>query len=92
MSATALWLAIGFGGQLLFSLRFIAQWLRSEQAGHSVIPPVFWWLSLGGGLTLFAYALHRQDPVFAVGQGAGVLVYLRNLYWVLRDRKSGGTH
>lgn len=88
MSATALWLAVGFGGQALFSLRFIAQWLSSEKAGRSVIPPVFWWLSLGGGLTLFVYALYRQDPVFAVGQGAGVLVYLRNLYWVLRDRNA----
>ncbi|MEW6167413.1 MAG: lipid-A-disaccharide synthase N-terminal domain-containing protein [Pseudomonadota bacterium] len=88
MSATALWLAVGFGGQALFSLRFIAQWLSSEKAGRSVIPPVFWWLSLSGGLTLFAYALYRHDPVFALGQGAGVLVYLRNLYWLLRDRNA----
>lgn len=72
-------LALGFTGQSLFSARFIVQWLASERARRSVLPRAFWWLSLGGGLTLFAYAVIRQDPVFMVGQGAGLFVYLRNL-------------
>ena len=63
------------------------QWIASERVGKSVIPIAFWWFSIGGGLLLFVYALYRRDPVFIAGQGFGVFVYLRNLYFVLRDRK-----
>jgi len=84
-----LWLAIGLSGQLLFSLRFLVQWLRSEQAGRSVFPMAFWYLSIGGGLLLLMYALHQQDPVFVLGQLTGLFVYLRNLYLVHQQRASG---
>jgi lipid-A-disaccharide synthase-like uncharacterized protein len=76
-------LAFGFGGQLLFSLRFLVQWLASERAGRSVMPLAFWWLSIAGGATLLAYAIYREDPVFIVGQAAGLLIYARNL-WLIR--------
>ena len=46
-------LAVGFGGQALFSARFVIQWLASERAGRSVMPDVFWYFSLAGGATLF---------------------------------------
>jgi len=82
------WIVIGFVGQTLFSLRFIVQWLSSEKVKRSVIPLAFWYFSLGGGAILFAYALHRQDPVFAVGQGSGLFIYLRNLYLVYRERRA----
>ena len=62
------------------------QWLASERAGKSVIPIAFWWCSIGGGLLLFVYALYRRDPVFILGQGFGVFVYLRNLQFVLREK------
>jgi len=81
------WLALGFGGQALFSLRFLVQWLSSERAGRSVIPIAFWYLSLGGGLLLLAYAIHRRDPVFIAGQSFGALVYLRNLYLIYAERR-----
>ncbi|MBY5929993.1 lipid-A-disaccharide synthase N-terminal domain-containing protein [Halomonas sp. DP8Y7-1] len=74
-----LWLLIGFLGQALFSARFIVQWIASEKARRSVVPVAFWFLSLGGGATLLAYAIHRRDPVFIMGQGAGLFIYLRNL-------------
>lgn len=74
-----LWLLIGFLGQALFSARFIVQWIASEKARRSVMPVAFWFLSLGGGATLLAYAIHRRDPVFIMGQGAGLFIYLRNL-------------
>ena len=73
------WYALGFVGQLLFSSRFIVQWVVSERSGRVVIPGVFWHLSLLGGVALLTYAVHRRDPVFALGQGAGLLVYARNL-------------
>ena len=78
---------IGYVGQALFTMRFIVQWIASERAGKSVIPVAFWFFSIGGGLTLFGYALYVKDPVFILGQGFGVFVYLRNLYFVMRDRK-----
>ncbi len=78
-SSTATWYAIGFLGQITFGSRFFVQWIVSERARRVVIPKTFWYLSLLGGIALFAYALHRRDPVFAVGQGLGLIVYVRNL-------------
>jgi lipid-A-disaccharide synthase-like uncharacterized protein len=74
------WLVIGFVGQGLFSTRFLVQWISSEREGRSVLPVAFWYLSIAGSLTLFAYALHRRDVVFTVGQATGVLIYARNLH------------
>ena len=79
-----IWLVIGFLGQAIFSLRFLIQWWRSERAGRSVVPLAFWHLSLTGGLLLLFYAIHRQDPVFILGQLTGVFVYLRNLHLIHR--------
>ena len=79
MSDTAFWLTVGFLGQAVFTARFLVQWIASESAKRSVLPRAFWYLSLLGGMTLFAYACYRRDPVFVIGQGAGLLVYARNL-------------
>ena len=81
------WAYIGIIAQALFTGRFVVQWLASEKAGRSVIPFSFWTLSIGGGLLLLVYALYRRDPVFILGQGFGVLIYLRNLTFVLRERR-----
>jgi lipid-A-disaccharide synthase-like uncharacterized protein len=81
------WVLVGFIAQILFTMRFLVQWIASERVGKSVIPLAFWWFSIGGGLLLFVYALYRRDPVFIAGQGFGVFVYLRNLHFVLRDRR-----
>lgn len=85
MTAEQLWLAIGLIGQAFFSARFLVQWIASERRGKSVVPRAFWYFSIGGGLTLLFYAIWRRDPVFILGQGAGLFVYARNLYFVLRD-------
>jgi lipid-A-disaccharide synthase-like uncharacterized protein len=81
------WVALGFLAQALFSMRFIVQWVASERAGRSVIPTAFWVFSIGGGILLFAYALYRRDPVFIAGQGGGLFIYVRNLYFVMRERR-----
>lgn len=86
MTIDILWLGIGLFGQALFSMRFLVQWLRSERAGRSVVPIAFWYLSLGGGLLLLSYAIHRRDPVFIIGQLTGVIVYLRNLQLIYLQR------
>lgn len=82
-----IWLIIGFVGQALFSARFIVQWIKSEREKKSVFPIAFWYFSIGGGVTLLAYALYRQDPVFIMGQLSGLFIYLRNLYFVVHERK-----
>ena len=81
MSSTS-WLIIGFAGQALFSVRFVIQWLASEKLKKSVIPTAFWYFSMVGSLTLLSYALYKRDPVFVLGQSFGVLIYLRNLYFI----------
>jgi lipid-A-disaccharide synthase-like uncharacterized protein len=80
------WVVLGFMAQALFSMRFLVQWIASERAGRSVIPTAFWIFSIGGGALLFAYSLYRKDPVFIAGQGLGLFIYLRNLYFVLREK------
>src|SRR4029077_8251356 len=81
------WVLLGLLAQALFTARFLVQWIASERAGHSVIPMAFWLFSIGGGILLLVYALYRKDVVFIAGQAFGVFVYLRNLYFVMRDRK-----
>jgi lipid-A-disaccharide synthase-like uncharacterized protein len=81
------WVLLGFVAQGFFTARFVVQWIASERAGKSVVPLSFWLLSIGGGVLLLAYALYRRDPVFIAGQGFGVFVYLRNLYFVMRERR-----
>jgi lipid-A-disaccharide synthase-like uncharacterized protein len=87
MESKSIWLAVGFVGQALFTMRFLVQWLQSERLRRSVVPEAFWYFSLLGGATLLAYAIHRKDPVFIVGQAAGLFIYLRNLYFIIRARK-----
>jgi lipid-A-disaccharide synthase-like uncharacterized protein len=82
------WVLLGFTAQGFFTARFVVQWIASERAGKSVIPLAFWLFSIGGGLLLLAYALYRRDAVFIAGQAFGVFVYLRNLYFVLRERRA----
>ena len=79
------WLILGFLGQVLFSMRFLIQWIYSEKHKKSLIPKAFWYFSLAGGLTLFSYALLRQDPVFIAGQGLGIFIYIRNLMFIRKD-------
>src|ERR1044072_7385567 len=81
------WVALGFVAQALCSMRFLVQWIASERAGRSIIPTAFWLFSIGGGFLLFPYSLYRRDPVFIAGQGLGLFIYLRNLYFVLREKR-----
>jgi lipid-A-disaccharide synthase-like uncharacterized protein len=79
------WVAFGLVAQLMFTARFIVQWITSERAGKSVIPVAFWYLSMAGGLMLLTYALYRRDPVFILGQSMGVFIYARNLWLIHRE-------
>src|SRR5947209_19212840 len=82
------WIRIGFLGQFLFMMRFLWQWVQSERQRRSIIPIAFWYFSLAGGMTLFAYVVHRRDPVFITGQSLGLLVYARNLLLIGREKRA----
>jgi lipid-A-disaccharide synthase-like uncharacterized protein len=84
MTTEHVWLGVGLLGQSLFSARFLVQWIASERRKQSVVPVQFWYFSLLGGVTLLAYAVYRLDPVFIIGQLAGLFVYARNLYFIRR--------
>ncbi|MEZ5974206.1 MAG: lipid-A-disaccharide synthase N-terminal domain-containing protein [Planctomycetota bacterium] len=44
---------MSLGGQLIWTSRFVLQWLASERRGESHFPVYFWWLSLlGNGMLL----------------------------------------
>jgi lipid-A-disaccharide synthase-like uncharacterized protein len=83
------WILVGLGGQLLFMMRFMVQWIVSEKARRSVIPVAFWWLSIGGAAILLAYAIWRADPVFILGQSVGFFIYARNLWLIHTERREG---
>ena len=76
------WVVLGFVAQGFFTMRFVVQWIASERARRSVIPVAFWFFSIGGGALLLVYALYRRDPVFIAGQALGLVVYVRNLYFI----------
>jgi len=77
-----IWIGIGLTAQFMFSMRFLVQWVATERARASVIPETFWYFSFFGGLLLLAYACYRVDPVFIIGQAAGLVIYSRNLYFI----------
>jgi lipid-A-disaccharide synthase-like uncharacterized protein len=85
LTASSLWIALGFLGQAAFSGRFLVQWVATERAGRSVVPLAFWYLSIVGSALLLGYAIHKRDPVFIVGQSAGFVIYFRNLLLLHRS-------
>lgn len=80
------WLAFGILAQLLFTARFIVQWIASERAGRSVMPMAFWWFSVFGGMMTLIYGLVRREPVIIMGQALAVGIYVRNMMFVMRER------
>lgn len=83
-----IWITIGFIAQFMFSMRFVVQWLASEKARASIVPETFWYFSFVGGFMLLAYAVYRADPVFILGQAAGLVIYARNIYFIWVNKRS----
>lgn len=78
------WVGLGLLGQVLFTGRMVVQWLVSEKEKKSTVPPIFWWMSLGGSTMLMAYFLWRLDPIGLLGQTFGWFIYVRNLWFIYR--------
>jgi lipid-A-disaccharide synthase-like uncharacterized protein len=84
------WIIVGLVAQLLFSGRFLVQWIVSEKKGKSTVPVAFWYLSIAGGLMLLTYAIQRAEPIFVIGRSAGLVVYTRNLMLIYKERRGKG--
>lgn len=81
-----LWLLIlGSGAQVIFTLRFVYQWIYSEKMKESILPMGFWLLSLTGASLILIYALLRKDPVLLLGHLAGSVIYIRNIILSKRE-------
>jgi len=83
--------AVGFVAQVMFFGRFMVQWIASERSGRSVVPVSFWYLSIAGSAGLLFYAIMRADPVFILGQSLGMVIYVRNLMLIYRERSAPGS-
>ena len=82
-----LWLLVyGSMGQIIFTLRFVYQWIYSKRKDESPLPIGFWVISLLGALIIVSYAIYRRDPVLILGQSTGLIAYSRNIYL---SRKAG---
>ncbi|MCE9591684.1 MAG: lipid-A-disaccharide synthase N-terminal domain-containing protein [Planctomycetes bacterium] len=77
-----IWVTVGFIGQLLFTGRMVVQWLVSTKAQRSVVPPIFWWMSLVGATMLLVYFAWRRDPIGILGQAVGWTIYIHNLWLI----------
>jgi len=77
-----LWVLFGLAGQGVFTARMLAQWHASEKAKASIVPPIFWWLSILGASMLMVYFVWRKDIVGFLGQSTGWIVYVRNLWFI----------
>ena len=80
-------LLLGVFGQVLFTLRFVYQWIYSEKCKSSVLPMGFWIISLGGSILIFIYAIIRKDPVLLAGHAMGLIIYSRNIIILKNDVK-----
>jgi lipid-A-disaccharide synthase-like uncharacterized protein len=75
------WLLIfGITGQVIFSFRFVYQWLVSEKNKKSVLPVEFWMISIAGASITITYAILRHDPVLFISNLGGLAMYSRNLF------------
>jgi lipid-A-disaccharide synthase-like uncharacterized protein len=76
------------GAQLVFTGRFLVQWIESEREGRSVVPVAFWVLSLVGGVMTLVYGLARHDAIIILGQVLANFIYLRNLMLISKASRN----
>jgi len=79
---------LGLVGQLVFSIRFVSQWVESERRGVSYIPVSFWYWSIAGSLILTGYWFFKRSPVGILANLPNTLIYLRNLQLIRRQKRA----
>jgi len=79
---------LGLVGQLVFSLRFITQWIESEKRGVSYIPVSFWYWSVAGSVILTIYWVCKRSPIGIIANLPNTFIYLRNLQLIKKHRRA----
>lgn len=83
----ARWLLIlGVIAQVVFTLRFVYQWMYAEKHKEATLPLGFWILSLIGGLMTLTYFIFRMDFVLIVSNVMGAIIYSRNIILYLKKQ------
>jgi lipid-A-disaccharide synthase len=70
---------LGFLSSLAFGARFLVQWLYSEREKRSIVPPLFWKLSLLGNSLLFIHATFQFQLPVSLIQSCHSIFSWRNL-------------
>ena len=84
-----LWLIIwGSAGQIIFTLRFVYQWIYSMRRNESLLPVGFWIISLVGSGIIASYGVIRVDPILILGQSVGFIAYTRNIAIYRKELKT----
>lgn len=84
-----IWMIVGIFGQLMFASRWFVQWIVSERAKRSIVPVIFWFISIIGGTISLVYAIYLESVPFIMGQAGGLFVYFRNLWLIYRHAGRG---
>ena len=82
--------ALGFVGSFVFASRFVLQWIESERRRQSVIPRLFWHISIVGSLIMLLYFVLRRDPAGVIAYLPNSLIYIRNLQLIRRHEQTLG--
>jgi lipid-A-disaccharide synthase-like uncharacterized protein len=82
-----LWTLLGLLGNLLFTGRVLVQWIASEREGKTVVPVIFWWLSLAGASVMIVYGFGQLEIPFVLGYTATLVPYTRNLFIAYRPER-----
>ena len=76
----------GFMGNVIFSTRFLVQWIASEKRGESVIPVAFWYWSIAGSIIMGLYFIFQRDPVGILAYLPNSAIYIRNLHLIQKQK------
>ncbi len=79
---------LGLVGNVVFSTRFLIQWMASERKGESVIPISFWYWSIFGSIIMCLYFIFKRDPVGILAYLPNSFIYFRNLHLIKRRQPS----
>ena len=82
-----LWHLFGLLAQAMFFSRWLVQWIMSERAQKSVVPVMFWFLSLLGGIMMLIYVTYLGSPALMIGQAVGLTVYFRNIMLISKENR-----
>lgn len=83
-----LWAAVGLAGQMLFAMRWVWQWIASEKQKASVVPPIFWHLSLFGSILVTVSGIFKAEIVILMAGLPGLFIYSRNVMLLRKPREA----